>query len=392
MPVWHRTAVQVESAAKKCRAHKGQEARASQQVNERPSPAVRVSGAGMRLMTMPPGFIRPAALALGGVLMFGGCPKKAPVQQKPEVDPATLFLEPVPAITGVLELDGSERRWSGPTRVMSSDGREPWKIDLEDFDKAEPFEICIESTEPVAFCQAAEAMKDTGTVGVDGDRLTIDLKRVGYDEKVREIRLSADLSPEAVPRPDDWLKSGTMLYYGRAFDHKPITKNVPMALNVRIGTASDGGRVLSWTADIDVLEEVEITGASTRSGRLLLSASVVESTSKHSDAFASGEGINDDAGSLFLSRKTIADAIMFGGAPLHDQELSKEGVLVVTGQTTVRVQVDDGLWDIPALVAVVNSGEGVYVVADDPANPLILSAIRPGYRMRLMALGSPSRD
>jgi hypothetical protein len=314
------------------------------------------------------------------------------VQQKPEVDPSTLFLEPVPSITGVLTVEGADRRWSGPTRVSSSAERKPWKLDLEDFDKAAPFEICIDSTEPVAFCQAAEAMKDSGTVEVDGDRLTVDLKRVGYDEKVRTLKLSADLSPEAVLRPDDWLEAGTMLFFGRAYDHKPITKTVPMALNVRIGTASDGGRVLSWAADIDVLEETEITGASTRSGRILLSSSVVESSSQHSDAFASGEGIKDDAGSLFLSRKTIADAIMFGGAPLHDEELSKEGVLVVTGKTVVRVQVDGGLWDIPALVAVVNGGEGVYVVADDPDNPLILSAIRPGYRIRLMAVGTPSLD
>mgnify|MGYP000565805167 CR=1 FL=1 len=343
-------------------------------------------------MPLPRCCLRPAALVLGGALFLLGCPKKTPVQQKPEVDPSTLFLEPVPAVTGVLSIEGADRTWSGPTRVMSSDDRKPWKLELEDFDKAAPFEICIESTEPVAFCQAAEAMKDDGSVKLDGDRLTVALAREGYDEKTRKLELHADLSPEAKARPDDWLAPGTMLYFGRAFDHKPITKTVPMALNVRMGSASDGGRVLSWTADIDVLDETEITGASTRSGRLLLSAKVVESSSTHSDAFATGEAVKDDAGSLFLSRKTIADAIMFGGAPLHDLELAKEGVLVVTGKTTVRVQVDDGLWDIPALVAVVNGGEGVYVVADDPDNPLILSATRPGYRIRLMAVGTPSKD
>lgn len=336
--------------------------------------------------------LRPAALVLCGAVFWMGCPKKTPVQQKPEVDPSTLFLEPVPAVTGMLTVKGEDRTWTGPTRVRVSDTRKPWKVELEDFDKALPYEFCIESTEPVAFCQAAEAVKDDGTVVVDGNRLEVALARVGYDEKVRNIELTADLAPVPVLRPDDWLASGTTLYFGRAFDHKPITKTVPMALNVRMGTASDGGRVLSWSADIDVLDETEITGATTRSGRLLLSSAVVESSSRHSDAFATGEAVKADAGSLFLSHKTIADAIMFGGAPFHDEELSKEGVLVITGKTTVRVQVDGSLWDIPAVVAVVNGGEGVYVVADDPENPLILSATRPGYRIRLMALGTPSFD
>jgi hypothetical protein len=56
----------------------------------------------------------------------------------------------------------------------------------------------------------------------------------------------------------------------------------------------------------------------------------------------------------------------------------------------VTVQAGDTLWDIPAVVAAVNGGEGVYVVADDPENPLILSAARPGYQIRLMAIGTPS--
>lgn len=327
------------------------------------------------------------ALSSWAVSGCGG--KKPPIQQKPVVDPDTLFLEPVPAATGVLSIDSDQRTWVGPTRITAPEARAPWRIELEDFGQAEFFEVCVQSIEPTEFCQAPEVMEDAGSVAVDDDRLTMKLRRKGYDDVVRTLELTANLDPEAVAAPSDWLPAGTTLYFGRAFDDKPITKVVPMALNVRLGAASDGGRVLSWTADIDVRDQTELTGETTRSGRRLLSRAVVDGATSHSDAFSQGESVADDAGSLFLSRKLVADAVRYGGAPFHDLETSKSGVLVVTGETEVTVQVDDGLWKIPALVATVNGGEGVYVIAADPEQPLILSAIRPGYRIRLMAIGTP---
>jgi hypothetical protein len=262
---------------------------------------------------------------------------------------------------------------------------------LEDFDLAEPVEICIESLDPARFCEALDSTGDTGTVQRDGDRLEVDIERTGYDDQKRTYKVSVDLSPEVSPVPENWLPPGTALYFGRAFDSNPLTKTVPMGLTVHLGEASDGGRVFRWTADIDRRSEKEVTTETQRSGRRLLSAGVVEAAVQHSDAFLQPESIDADTGSLFLSRKTLSDAIRYGGVAFHDKELSSEGVLVVTGRTTVTVQVDDGLWSIPAVVAAVNGGEGVYVVADNPEDPLILSAKRPGYQIRLMAIGTPSQ-
>lgn len=347
---------------------------------------------GTRIPLTSPGSVARAGFA--GVvagLVLAGCPKKTPIQQKPEVDPSTLFLEPVPTMTATLAINAPDRLWSGPTRIATNLKDEPVRIDLEDFDLAEPVEICVASFEPVGFCEALDSMKDTGTVTRTEDRLEATIERTGYDEEQRTYTLKVDLSPEPVSAPEDWLSTGTVLYFGRAFDSNPITKTVPMGLQVHLGAASDGGRVFRWSADIDKRAEKEVTTETQRTGRRLISAEVVESSVQHSDNFIHPESINDDTGSLFLSRKTLADAIRFGGAAFHDKELSREGVIVVTGRTKVTVQADDGLWTIPAVVAAVNGGEGVYVVADDPDDPLILSATRPGYQIRLMAIGTPTK-
>jgi len=323
-------------------------------------------------------------------LLLSGCPKKNPIQQKPEVDPTTLFLEPVPTMAATMTIDTPERQWSGPTRIQTDLKQVPVRVDLEDFDLAEPVEVCIASFDPPSFCDALDSTNDVGTASLDEQRLELEIERTGYDEQKRQYSLSVNLSPEATAPPDDWLSAGTVLYFGRAFDSNPMTKTVPMGLTVRLGEASDGGRVFRWAADIDKRAEKEVTTATQRKGRRLISASAVESAVRHSDNFLQPEAISDGTGSLFLSRKTLADAIRFGGAAFHDTELSREGVLVVTGRTTVTVQVDDALWTIPAVVAAVNGGEGIYVVADDPEDPLILSATRPGYQIRLMAVGTPT--
>ena len=319
-----------------------------------------------------------------------GCPKKDPIQQKPEVDPATLFLEPVPEMVATLSIRSPERTWSGPTRIDADLKSKPLQIELEDFDLAELVAICIEKTEPVTFCQALDAMKDSGTVERTDTSLEVDLERVGYDDQTRHYELRVDAAPQTTAPPDNWLATGTTLYFGRAFDSKPVTKTIPLGLKVRLGSTSDGGRLFTWTADIDKMAEKEVTTDTQRSGRRMVGASAVESATKHSDAFLSSETTDAATGSLFLSRKTLADAIRYGGAAFHDTELSSEGVIVVTGRTHVTVQAGNELWRIPAVVAAVNSGEGVYVVADDAENPLILSATRPGYQIRLMAIGTPS--
>lgn len=331
------------------------------------------------------------ARAPAGLLcaLLVGCPKGPPVQQKPEVDPATLFLEPVPAATATLARSGPEGASAGPARVELRPGK-PWTVVLEDFDTALPVEICVESEAPARFCKAPEALSDEGQISRDGDRVRVQLARKGYDEQVRQIDATIDLKPVAAPRPDDWVRPGTTLHFGRAFDDKPVTRVVPMALTVRVGGASDGGRVLTWKADLDVNTQTEITGARTIEGRRLLGADAVAAGPRHSDAFTRGEDVAGDVTSLFLSKKTIADARKYGGAPFHDLELGGDGVLVVTGQTVVQVQAGAALWSIPALVCSTRDGEGVYVVADDPENPLVLSASRPGYRTRLMAIAPPA--
>ena len=50
---------------------------------------------------------------------------------------------------------------------------------------------------------------------------------------------------------------------------------------------------------------------------------------------------------------------------------------------------DDALWAIPVVVATAAGGKGVYAVAADAKEPLVVSAVRPGYRMKLMAIGRP---
>jgi hypothetical protein len=330
--------------------------------------------------------------AFSGLLALGllaGCPKKQPVQQKPELDPSTLFLEPVPAATARVRFAGPGYDYVGPSRFERERVDDHWVYVFEDFERGQPIEVCIAKTEPTSFCPAPEAMEDSGSLKADGDTEELRLERKGYDEQTRSLQAWIDLSPEATPPADDWIQTGTVLHFGRAFDDKPVTKTVPMALNVRVGATNDGGRVLTWTADIDVRDQTEITGDRTMEGRRLLSGEAVASSTQHSDAFTRGEDVSEDATSIFVSKKAVADAIKYGGAPFHDLELGAEGVLVVTGRTTVTVPADGGLWEIPALVATVGGGKAVYVIADDPDHPLILSATRPGYRIRLMAVSSP---
>lgn len=318
-----------------------------------------------------------------------GCPKRTPVQQKPTIPPSTLFLEPVPTAVASIRYAGPDHQYVGPARFEDSRADGKWTLLIEDFDNGNPIEVCIATESPLTFCQAPEAMKDKGKLVHDGDTARLELSRTGYDDQQRSLTAQINLDPDPVLRPRDWIQTGTTLYFGRAFDDKPVTKVVPMALTVRVGEATDGGRVLSWKADIDVRDQVDVTGERTMAGRRLVSGAVVAAGTQHSDAFARGEDVSAETTSIFVSRKALEDTKRYGGAPFHDLELDESGVLVVTGETEVVVRADGGLWRIPAVVATVGGGEAVYVIADDPEHPLILSATRPGYKVRLMAISSP---
>ena len=231
---------------------------------------------------------------------------------------------------------------------------------------------------------------DTGTFERDGDRMTFSFDRSLPTEVPLHLDLLVDPSPERTERPDDWMRPGTTLYYGVAFDDTPITQVVPMALTVRVGAGSDGSRMLSWKADIDQHKQLDVTYDRMKSGRRQVPAQQVEDGVVHSDAFLRGNDI-PDATSIFVSRKALADLKALGGAAFHDEEVGPRGVLVRQGSLPVTIQADDGLWTIDTVVAFTHGGDGVYVIADDAEHPLLVSAIRPGYRMKLLAIGRPPR-
>lgn len=307
----------------------------------------------------------------------------------PSTEAPALFLEPVPAATAQLRVeDPGQPPRSGPARVKLSPGK-PLRIELEDFDTAEYVEICIEAEAPARFCAAADSTGDTGTVRREGSRLLVELERGLPAGGARRIHLSLDTAPAPVAHPSDWLKQGTVLYFGRAFDAKPVTKVVPMALSVRMAEATDGSRVFAWKADLDPERETDALSARTVSGRRIVKPEVAATGVRHSDAFSRGDDVPEGVGSLFLSAATFAQLKKYQGAPFEDAEVPGGTVLVKAGEQRVLVQVNAQLWAVPAIVATLAGGAGVYVIADDPAAPLILSASRPGQQIRLMAIAAP---
>jgi hypothetical protein len=334
------------------------------------------------------------SVLLGLLLVLGAAPAAA--KKKPEASAAgpaaaPLFLEPQPTTTGTIRVvgaDGAAR--SAPARVKVIQ-QSPLRIELEDFDKAEVFEICVQEGSPATFCAAADSMGDTGTFAREGDRLRAELRRPRPDGSTQELRVVVQTAPSPAPRPAAWLQPGTTLFFGRAYDDKPVTKVVPMALTVRMAEASDGSRVFSWTADVDPQRETEILQQRSVSGRRIVKPQVAAAGERHSDAFSLGADVPEDAGSLFLSKAVFANLKKYSGATFADADVPGGSVLVKTGEVDVVVQVDDELWTIHALVASLANGAGIYVIADDPEAPLILSATRPGQRVRLMAMARPAR-
>jgi hypothetical protein len=321
------------------------------------------------------------------VLSCGG--RRSPGFTVPDVDLETLFVQEVPTTTARLDYRNGDHHYVGPARIEMKGDKAPFELELEEFDEAQTLTLRVVSTDPVAFAPAAgNDHTDSGSYMRDHDRLLLNVDRSWPSGDEAKIVVVADLLAEAKPPPPDWLGTGTTLYYGRAFDSKPITLVVPMALTVRLGAASDGSRVLTWKADLDPATQAIITGELTVFGRRFIAAPVVEAGQIHSDVFDRGEDIAD-AGSLFTSRSTMRNLLKFGGAAWHDKELSGPSVLVKVAETEVILQADDSLWRIPAVVAAADGGRAVYVIAADEDDPVILSASRPGYKMKLMAIGRP---
>ena len=207
------------------------------------------------------------------------------------------------------------------------------------------------------------------------------------DTEERNLDLIVDLSPDPTPPPDDWLKPGTVLYYGLSFDEKPITKEVPLALTVRIGAGSDGSRVLTWKADIDPLAEEEYTTERTRTGRKLIlrwshpgsgwmTASLGERTSRMPTASSCPR--HNQKGDAARRRPRARR----GGRPQRGSWCGRSPSMSPCRRTPRCGAFRGGRVD--------RGGSAVYVIAEDPTNPLILSARRPGYIVRLMAIGQPS--
>lgn len=323
------------------------------------------------------------------VAVVGGCSKRTPTLTAQHVEVGELFLQPAPILAARLEYLAPNRKYIGPAHLEVASAEIPIELTVEDFDLAEVFQVRIISTEPVAYgVVAGNPWRDSGTFLRDRDRLIMKFTRTWDDARKADFLVTADLAPEPHVPPADWVVPGTTLYYGITYDDKPITKLVPMALTVRVGMGSDGSRMLTWHADLDPAMLHQYTTERQIDGRRVVPAEVLEKGERHADMFQGGEEITDVT-SIFVSRSVRRILTQFGGAPWEDVELGEPGVLMRSSDIDVIVQADDALWKLPATVATLHKGKGVYVISKDPNSPLIISAVRPGYRMKLMAIGRP---
>ena len=188
-------------------------------------------------------------------IALAGCGEKKPPTAAPvQIDTARLYLEPVPAVVGHMRVVRPDHDWSGPARVSIKRPKGPLVIEAEDLDLAEIYEIQVEQESPAVFGQVVGTVApDTGTFRRTEDRMVLSLDRALPTGVPLHVELVVDPSPDTAPRPGDWMRPGTTLYYGVAFDDTPITQVVPMALPVRVGACSAGRGMLSWHADIEHL-------------------------------------------------------------------------------------------------------------------------------------------
>ena len=330
-----------------------------------------------RLLPFPALFV--AGLGLAGAA-FG---RKEVVDDLPP-------LTPVPSAVAVMQVDHDARQlhYAGPARLRVIGGKTPI-YELEDFDQARIFRLGVQSEAPLVFAPPEDGGAWSGSFTHDKNRLRAELNRSFADGSAGTLRVSADLAPVAVARPADWVKAGTVLYFGRAYPDKPITKEVPMALTVRMGsTTTSGGRPMSWKSDLDPATQEVITGALSASGTRTLTAEVGQKAERHSDRFDESADV-PGVTSLFVSAATYQNLAGVGGAPWEDLEIGGSSMLMRSRRVEVVIQADDQLWTIPAILATAYGGTARYLIADDPQNPLILAAHRPGYDVRLMAIDKP---
>jgi len=327
------------------------------------------------------------------VLLLGACPHAA---RLPELRVADLGLPAPPTTAAHLEISGGDRSYSGPARleVVSA---QPLYLRLEDLALAEPLEILVDQRSPVHFGQPlGPQFTDTGTFLETDGRLLFSLTRTwdAASERAGEqdrIVVVGRLAPKTQKPPRDWLAPGTTLFYGLTWDDKPITKLVPLGLMVTLEAAPDGGRVLAWQADVDPDAEVEDTTQRTRRGRREIPPEVAEAAASYADDFEGGGDVSDHA-SLFVPRQARRTLSSMGVAAWHDSQAPSSGLLQAQGSLSLTIQADDALWSIPATVARVQDSGATYLIADDPHDPLLLYASRPGWSMRLMAIGRPAPE
>lgn len=320
--------------------------------------------------------------------MLGGCARSG-ARSKVDLDQLDLGLPEPPEMAAHLDVKGDLRTYAGPAR-MELKAREPLHLLLEDFALAEPLEIVVESRSPVVFGQPmGDRFTDAGTFLEQEDRLLISLGRTWDDGSSEQIVVVGRLAPQPQAVPRDWLQPGTRLFYGLTWEDKPITKQVPMGLMITIGQgAGDGSRVLDWQADVDPDAQVEDTWIRYRTGRVTVPAAVAESGPAHSDLFEDGDDILDHS-TVFVPRQALRTLGSMGAAAWQDLDAPGTGLLERVGSLTVTLQADDVLWRVPAVAARVEDSGAVYVIADDLRDPLLLSAVRPGWSMKLMAVGRP---
>ncbi len=328
-----------------------------------------------------------AVLLVIAGLLLGGC-KKSGGPTATGLDGLALDLPQPPTMAAHLQIEGDLRSYEGPARLEVK-SEAPLHLLLEDLALAEPLEIIVEEGDPVRFGQPmGERFTDSGTFLRQDARLLISLERAWSDGRDERIVVVGSLAPQPQALPRDWMAPGTRLFYGLSYDDKPITRLVPMGLMVTVLPAPEGGRHLSWRADVDPDAQVDDTRVRYRSGELFIPPDVVESGAEHSDRPAEGR-TTADATSFFVPRQAARTLANLGAAAWRDRDAPGAGLLELAGQVQVTLQADDVLWTVPARVATVKDAGAVYVIADDPRDPLLLSVTRPGWSMKLMAIGRP---
>lgn len=329
---------------------------------------------------------RAAALALVLAACAGG---KAPTPV--DLESLDLFLEPVPQATGLLEYRSPGRTYAGPARVEIT-GTDPLSVEAEDFDEAELLRFTVISEAPPAYRRGPGGeWIDIGGFVRDGDRFRIDVDRAWGDGRQAEVDLAVDMSAEAQPAPTGWLRPGTRLFYGVAFDDKPITRIVPMGVTVTVEEpAEEGGFAFSWRADLDENTRTDVRGRTWQQGRRQVSAEAIQAGIRVADRFdeTAPDSFFEGASSLVLPLSVARNLETYGGAGFEDADLDNKAVLERLQEREVQLRADGGLWTLPAWVTATSGAEGVYVVLADPELPLLLTASRPGWKLRLMAIAT----